>query len=687
MADSAASILGKPRRTHRSVHNRAQKRLDWGEKSRTLVGVTATVGISQENLAGTNSTEAAKPAETAASVEAVGALSRNTRQKKKGKKFVPLPLNPAQPLLPSTNPGLKTYVQQAKGASPGGSFATTARLTMSTQLLPEKEFSEDHFPTLGSVALAMRDKRMLPKQSEWAPPNDPKRHEAEQIALRILEERRGAEEGRVSWLRDPFNPINGCYEAPSGTPTPTDELWGGIPTGGWTATRISDSSRTKMLKAPYIFNEKWEFGKPLANQRSKLFTLSTEILSAVFHQLDRRSRIKFTRTSRASSELMSRMMTVWDMSSGNFCDAEKGPMGDGGPTAITVVTEFSGSPSKNTVRHEINVLKAMTLSFSLWTRVFRVVEFHRAPLVSMDLLQYIIPALPNLEYLGSYFFFLKKFVQHANQMSTGIFECNLMHVGETVPLLHAIRKNVRLDFFPRRPICHDVNIANRIALPAMLFTILPLAKKKSSCLIERGSAFESYLRVELPGIPIKQFKRIGDGVQDKQLTEIISAYKDCIPHPGPVDPKSNNGRIWECEGCDLELKGCFFAKAQFKEPQGPVCWGCKLKQALSDEKHDKRIDGHRHTELNYWHGSCGTLWEVVEAIKNECKERDEEKTFQEYHIDDHRAKLARSKFCNPRFYRQARAAWLKGEDPNDWWPEKQASGGHIGRRARRLGGW
>src|SRR5579862_1653946 len=152
-------------------------------------------------------------------------------------------------------------------------------------------------------------------------------------------------------------------------------------------------------------------------------------------------------------------------------------------------------------------------------------------------------------------------------MSTGIFKCNLMHVGETVPLLHAIRKNVRLDFFPRRPICHDANIANRIALSAMLFTILPLAKKKGSRLVERGSAFESYLRVELPCIPTKQFKEIGDGVQDKQLTEIISAYKDCIQHPGPVDPKSNNGRIWKCEGCGLGLKGCFFAKAQFREPE------------------------------------------------------------------------------------------------------------------------
>ncbi|KAI9764844.1 MAG: hypothetical protein M1840_007990 [Geoglossum simile] len=669
MVDSVAAALGRHRCARGRAHKKGQKKSGWDKEPGTLADVTTTGGSSQDKIAATSSTRAATPAETVASAGAGGTMSKNTRQKaRKGKKFLPLPLDPTQSRLPSTSPGLKTYVQQAKGgASPGGSFATAARLTVPTQPLPE-EFSEDHFPSLGSVALAVRDKRTLPKPSEWAPPNDPKRDEAEEIALRMIEEQRNKEDGGISWLRDPPNPINGCREVISGTPTPTDGLLGGTPTGGWTAGRISDGSRTKLLKAPYVFNEKWEFGKPRSNQKSKLFTLSTEMLSDIFYQMDRQSRIRFTRTSRASSELMSRTMTVWDMSGGDFCDAEKGPMGDSGPTAITVVTEFNGSPAKNTVRHEINVLKAMTLSFSLWTRVFRVVEFHRAPLVSMDLLQYIIPALPNLKYLG-------------------IFECNLMHVGETIPLLHAIRKNVRLDFFPRRPICHDVNIAIRIALSAMLFTILPLAKRKGSRLIERHSAFESYLRVELPGIPIKQFKRIGDGVQDKQLTEIISAYKDCISHPCPVDPKSNNGRLWECEGCNLELRGCFFAKAQFKEPHGPVCWGCKLKQALNEEKYDKRIDGHRHIELNYWHGDCSTLGEVVEAVKNECKERDDEKTFIGYYIDDHRAKLARSKFCNPRFYRQARAAWLKGEDPNDWWPEKQASAGHSGRRARRRGGW
>ena len=159
MADNATPALGKQRRIHRGVYKWGQKKPDWSKESGTLVGVTATGGPNQGNIAATSSTERATPAKMAAPVGAVGALSRNTRQKKKGKKFVPLPLGPAQPLLPSTDPSLKTYAQQAKGASPSGSFVAAPESTTPTRLLPEKEFSEDHFPALGTVALAVRDKR------------------------------------------------------------------------------------------------------------------------------------------------------------------------------------------------------------------------------------------------------------------------------------------------------------------------------------------------------------------------------------------------------------------------------------------------------------------------------------------------------------------------------------------------
>ncbi|KAI9785935.1 MAG: hypothetical protein M1839_008201 [Geoglossum umbratile] len=667
MDDDAVHTLVKQCRNRcygRGRGRGGQKRQRSGRDAGTAAGGTVTDGPSQDNIAAAVSTETAAPVGTTALVR-TGTSPRNTRQAaKKGKKFSPLQLGPAQA---SANPGLKTYVQQAKGVPLGGPFAATARLGMPTQLLPEKEFSGEHFPALSATALIVRPKGTLPKPSDWAPAGDPKRDEAEEITLRMVEEQRSLEEGRLLWLRDPMNPINGCYEVPSAAATPIDGFWGGPHSRTWKATQTPDSSRTKMLRAPYVFSEKWEFGKPLADQKSTLFSLSTELLSAIFCQLDHRSRIKFMRTSRTSSELMSRMMTVWDLSSGDFCDAEKGLMGNCGPTATTVVTEFSGSCAKDVVRHEVNVLKTMALSFSLWTRVFRVVEFHRAHLVSMDLLRHIIPALPNVEYLG-------------------IFECNLMHVGEAIPLLETIRKNVRLDFFPRRPICYDVSIASRVALPAMLFHVLPPAKKKNSQLIDRGSAFESYLKLELPGIPTKQFEKISDGIQDEQLTGLISACKDRLPYPCPVDPNSKNGRLWECENCELELKGCFFAKAQLKDPDRAVCWGCKLRQALDEEKHNKRVDGHRYAELYHWYGNCGTLEDVVGAIKNQCKEQDEKIAFTDYHANDDRVKMARNKFCNPRFHVQAMAARERGEDSNGWWPEEKAASGQYGRRAPRRRG-
>ena len=251
-----------------------------------------------------------------------------------------------------------------------------------------------------------------------------------------------------------------------------------------------------------------------------------------------------------------------------------------------------------------------------------------------------------------------------------------------------MRNHVHFDFFPRRPICLDVNIVYLIALPAMLLTILPLAKKKNSRLIERGSAFARYLKLVLPNLPRKQYENIENKIQDAELTELITGWKEGYGGLVHVDPNSNNARYWECTYCGLELRGCFFARAQLKDSDHAMCWGCKLKDALDDEKTDKNFSGHRHGEINNWLGTHYRLDEAVKDIHKECKVRDAEKTFSCLQHDDRRAQMARKKFWNPRFYREAQAAWQKGEDPNDWWPDKQVSNRQNGRQAgRNRGGW
>jgi hypothetical protein len=263
---------------------------------------------------------------------------------------------------------------------------------------------------------------------------------------------------------------------------------------------------------------------------------------------------------------------------------------------------------------------------------------------------------------------------------SGVFACDLINIGDSLTLLERLRDNVHFDFFPRRPFSFDVNIDCRLALPAMLYTILPLAKKKNSRMMERGSAFSRYLRLELPKFPKKHYENIANGIQDTEITELVSYWKEGSMK---FDPNSNNARLWKCAFCGLELSGCFFAKAQLRARDDAVCWGCKLKETLENEKYDKNFSGHRHAEVDNWLGNCYKLEDAVEAIHKECKARRAEKSFPELQDDDRTAKMARSKFWNPRFYQEATRAWQQGNDPNDWWPDKMASNLRNGRSRGR----
>ncbi|KAH0561937.1 hypothetical protein GP486_003355 [Trichoglossum hirsutum] len=563
---------------------------------------------------------------------------------KSGKKYTSLRLDSTQVSPPTADYGPLLNPRHGRRAN------AAAKPIALAQALPE-EFSEDHFPTLGSAGPVERGKHTAAKPSEWAPRPNPERDEAERLALLKVEQQKAEEEGRLLWLNDPLNPIN----------------------GGPTPAAIADGMPASVFKAPYVFDENWKFGKPYVKQKSKLFKLATESLSAIFYQLDRRSRQKFARTSRASSALVGMLLTVWDISSGDFCDAEKGPIGYGSPTEITIITEFRGSPDKHKVMHEIRVLKAMTLAISHWSPTFRILEFYRAPLVTAKILCIVLRSLPNLEYLG-------------------VFGCDLVNVGDSVTLLESLRNNVQLDFFPRRaPVCLDVNIPTRIALPALLFVVLPLAKKKNSRLIGQGSAFLEFLRTVLPNIEPGQYKKIEAGIQDVELTTIISSHKEYRRNI-TIDPNSNNGRLWKCTYCNIRLRGCFFAKAQFKELDCLVCWGCKLKMALEDEKSDRNQEGHCHRQVDRWLGNSCRLVEAVENIHQGCEIQDEGQTFVGLQEDDKRAKMVRKKFWNPKYYREAQAAWERGENPNDWWPEKRAEMRAVNHKkgrgtGRRRGGW
>lgn len=130
---------------------------------------------------------------------------------------------------------------------------------------------------------------------------------------------------------------------------------------------------------------------------------------------------------------------------------------------------------------------------------FRILQLHRVPFLTPDLLHLLIPQMKKLQVLG-------------------VYKCPLIHVGHTLQLLDIIKtdrpqgKSISLDFFPRfhaGPIHHtaiakyctgnygvtwdDWRGNSVLAIWALMARILPTAVAQGVDLIEEGTMFRKWL--------------------------------------------------------------------------------------------------------------------------------------------------------------------------------------------------
>ena len=180
-----------------------------------------------------------------------------------------------------------------------------------------------------------------------------------------------------------------------------------------------------------------------------------------------------------------------------------------------------------------------------------------------------------------------------NSLFPGIFHCELLDIRDTENLLYYIRagnrkNDVQLDFYPSTNLLYYKQIQFSVAVPALLYRILPKSLAQNARLMDPGRAFPEWLRSCHLSLSTELLRHIELDLQDEDvLTEIGS--RKYHGSKTRFAANSNEAKLFQCRSCDLEFRGCFFAKAQISgtNAEDAICWGCRLEEEILFEKcHD-----------------------------------------------------------------------------------------------------
>ncbi len=170
---------------------------------------------------------------------------------------------------------------------------------------------------------------------------------------------------------------------------------------------------------------------------------------------------------------------------------------------------------------------------------------------------------------------------------------------------------LQLDFYPGARHEYARTVHYIVALPALLYELLPAAKAANSQLCARGGNFYRWLRSTACGITRANLERIENHQYGTPIIQWISSNKEGKSQKR-VDPSSNNARDFECFECERIMPGCFFAKNQFKYPDGPTCWACKLREEIG---YVENTSNHGYADdieaATQWLGPCPDLSSCV----------------------------------------------------------------------------
>ncbi|KAI9792139.1 MAG: hypothetical protein M1833_001253 [Piccolia ochrophora] len=333
------------------------------------------------------------------------------------------------------------------------------------------------------------------------------------------------------------------------------------------------------------------------------FPCPKEITAQLLLSLDHKTRQNVAMTCRDAFDCVNEVMATWNLTKGEFQGADTGgkrilPQNCVQPAtkhSVTVVTH--NATGEEYMGEQLSMMKKTTIGLYNMSDHFRRLEFHKLPLLSSTIIAMVAPHLPNLEFLG-------------------VYNCPLLPVTHTPKLLNSIcigrqKMNVQLDFFPTLVYRYPTEVDWSTGLPALLYQILPQAYKQGARLMEKGLSFERFIRASGSKVEDWVFEKIEQEIQDRDVVERMSMCRNKTTFKR-ISPTSNEARFYHCEGCQLTLRGCFFAKRQLGDDD-PNCWGCRLHSELKV----KRVNGYhdRDVSLNSWLDSAASFSHAVELAK------------------------------------------------------------------------
>ena len=208
---------------------------------------------------------------------------------------------------------------------------------------------------------------------------------------------------------------------------------------------------------------------------------------------------------------------------------------------------------------------------------------------------------------------------------SGIYRCVLVDVCDTIKLLKIIstgrskgKDRIQLDFYPSLAYNVVKQVEMSVAIPALLYRILPQARAQNAGLLAEGTAFREYLHDSRSHVSQQLLEKIEAGRQDEFVVNHMTHRK----HKGSVcvaDRKSNNWQKYTCRTHGSKMHGCFFPIMQLKEHRDdPQCWGCRYEAELKEYKHDATGSFLEYNTLAAaWLRGCRNLADAVSNAKQD----------------------------------------------------------------------
>ncbi|KAI9883647.1 MAG: hypothetical protein M1823_004579 [Watsoniomyces obsoletus] len=303
--------------------------------------------------------------------------------------------------------------------------------------------------------------------------------------------------------------------------------------------------------------------------------LPMELMMQVVQQLHPRDRQAFAISCKDASAVVRSEVIEWNVATGDFQDDDKvengKPVTKPGRKHSTIIVRGDAKNDRSGYRgHEIRGMQSLTLAVANMNMNYYAInklELHGLPLLNADWLRCVVPALKNLTYLG-------------------IYRSPLMNIRAIEDLTHIIGhlKNrvgpIEVDFYPAERATYGRDVKYIVAVPALLYQILPKAKKLGLNICTEGGALYRWLKRVGCGINPRRLAMLEDGKPNPEMIHWIAEMKEETAMKR-LDPKCAHRRLVECERCQKDLPGCFFAKAQLNSKR-PECWACKFREELDN---------------------------------------------------------------------------------------------------------